>query len=283
MPADYAPGSIAVSMRAIADHARAAAFLIADGVFPDKTGREYVLRRIMRRAIYHGWLLGIDKPFLAGLAGHVIEEMGDVYPELVERESLILEVTDLEEKRFRETLERGMRILDEEAGKLSGKVIPGDGRLQALRHLSDFPLDLTRVIGAGRGLDVDEAGFETRDGRAAQARRLRGLGRGRRRGGVPDHRRAAWARPSSSATRRPRPERDRRPGRRWQGGRSVAARAPGAVAVICRETPFYGEQGGQIGDTGTATGAARRARGDRHQAAAVHALRAPRRGQPGQR
>ena len=73
------------SMRAIADHARAAAFLIADGVFPEKTGREYVLRRIMRRAIYHGWLLGIDKPFLAGLAGRVIDELGDIYAELVER------------------------------------------------------------------------------------------------------------------------------------------------------------------------------------------------------
>src|SRR6185295_11589992 len=79
VPSDYTTGSASVSMRAISDHARAAAFLIADGVFPEKTGREYVLRRIMRRAIYHGWLLGIRKQFFAGMAGRVIDEMGDVY------------------------------------------------------------------------------------------------------------------------------------------------------------------------------------------------------------
>ncbi|MBN2573850.1 MAG: alanine--tRNA ligase, partial [Deltaproteobacteria bacterium] len=158
-PADYAPNSTASSMRAIADHARAAAFLIADGVFPEKTGREYVLRRIMRRAIYQGWLLGIDKPFLAGLAGRVIEELGDVYAELGERRSLIVEVVDLEEKRFRETLDRGMRILDEETAKLSGKTIPGHVAFK-LYDTYGFPMDLTRVIGAGRGLDVDEAGFD---------------------------------------------------------------------------------------------------------------------------
>src|SRR4051794_40170746 len=110
---DYGEGSISVSMRAIADHARATAFLVTDGVFPDKTGREYVLRRIMRRAIYHGWLLGIGKPFLASLAARVVEEMGGVYPELRERRGVILEVCEQEERRFRDTLDRGMRILDE--------------------------------------------------------------------------------------------------------------------------------------------------------------------------
>ena len=103
-----------VSLRVIADHARATAFLIADGVFPDKTGREYVLRRIMRRAIYHGWLLGIEEPFLHAIAGDVIEMMGGVYPELRERASLIGKTALEEETRFRETLERGVRILDEQ-------------------------------------------------------------------------------------------------------------------------------------------------------------------------
>src|SRR5262249_18698983 len=102
-----------VSLRAIADHARAAAFLIADGVFPDKTGREYVLRRIMRRAVYHGWLLGIKEPFLDGLAADVVQKMAGVYPELTERASLIAKITREEEVRFRETLERGVRLLDE--------------------------------------------------------------------------------------------------------------------------------------------------------------------------
>ena len=114
VPDDYTRAT-SVSLRAIADHARAAAFLIADGVFPEKTGREYVLRRIMRRAVYHGWLLGIREPFLAGLAGDVIDKMGDVYPELAERAGRDREGRSIEEeRRFRETLERGVRILDEE-------------------------------------------------------------------------------------------------------------------------------------------------------------------------
>ena len=102
-----------MSLRAIADHARAAAFLIADGVFPDKTGREYVLRRIMRRGIYHGWLLGIKAPFLHEIAGDVIAKMGGAYPELTERASLISKTCLDEETRFRETLDRGVRILTE--------------------------------------------------------------------------------------------------------------------------------------------------------------------------
>ena len=111
VPADYEGES--VSLRAIADHARAAAFLIADGVFPDKTTREYVLRRIMRRAVYHGWLLGIKEPFLDALAADVVTMMGGVYPELTERASLIAKITREEEVRFRETLERGLRLLEE--------------------------------------------------------------------------------------------------------------------------------------------------------------------------
>jgi alanyl-tRNA synthetase len=222
-PADYAPSSTAVSMRAIADHARAAAFLIADGVFPEKTGREYVLRRIMRRAIYHGWLLGIDKPFLAGLAGRVIEELGDTYAELVERKSLILEVTDLEEKRFRETLDRGMRILDEEAGKLSGKTIPGTVAFK-LYDTFGFPMDLTRVIGAGRGLDVDEAGFEN----AMDEQRKRGDFAGSGEVAVEAVFQTILSRvgaPSSSATTPPKPRAKSSPW--WQMARKSPVWPPG--------------------------------------------------------
>jgi alanyl-tRNA synthetase len=252
-PADYAQSSTASSMRAIADHARATAFLIADGVFPEKTGREYVLRRIMRRAIYQGWLLGIDKPFLAGLAGRVIEKMGDTYSELVERKSLILEVTDLEEKRFRETLERGMRILDEEADKLSGKIIPGAVAFK-LYDTFGFPMDLTRVIAGGRGLDVDEAGFD----KCMDEQRGRGDFSGSGEVAVEavfqtilnrvgatkfvgyENTLASSEIVAMVADGKEVP--------------SIAAGHTGHVAVITRETPFYGEQGGQIGDAGEAKG-----------------------------
>src|SRR6185312_6185138 len=164
VPTDYQGES--VSLRAIADHARATAFLIADGVFPDKTGREYVLRRIMRRAVYHGWLLGIKEPFLDGLAADVVKTMGGVYPELTERASLIAKISREEEVRFRETLERGVRLLDEQVferpvrsfvqpGKLG---IPGEVAFK-LYDTYGFPLDLTRVIAEQHDYALDEAGF----------------------------------------------------------------------------------------------------------------------------
>jgi len=251
-PADYAPGAVAVSMRAIADHARSAAFLIADGIFPEKTGREYVLRRIMRRAIYHGWLLGIDKPFLAGLAGRVIEELGDTYAELTERKSLILEVTDLEEKRFRETLDRGMRILDEEAGKLTGKIIPGTVAFK-LYDTFGFPMDLTRVIGAGRGLHVDEAGFET----AMDEQRKRGDFAGSGEVAVEAVFQTILTR--VGATKFVGYDATQAKGEivaMVADGKEVTSVTAGqTAAVIFGQTPFYAEQGGQVGDAGTATGA----------------------------
>ncbi|HEY0715642.1 MAG TPA: alanine--tRNA ligase, partial [Polyangia bacterium] len=161
VPSDYNAGSASVSMRAIADHARASAFLIADGVFPEKTGREYVLRRIMRRAIYHGWLLGIRKSFLAGLAGRVVEKMGDVYPELTERRGVINEVIEQEERRFRETLDRGVKLFEDEASTIKQGAVPGDLAFR-LYDTYGFPLDLTRVVAEARGLSVDEAGFEAK-------------------------------------------------------------------------------------------------------------------------
>jgi alanyl-tRNA synthetase len=253
VPTDYAPSAVASSMRAIADHARSAAFLIADGVFPEKTGREYVLRRIMRRAIYHGSLLGIDKPFLAGLAGRVIDELGDIYGELVERRKLILEVTDLEEKRFRETLDRGMRILDEETAQLAGKTIPGAVAFK-LYDTFGFPMDLTRVIGAGRGLEVDEAGFEE----AMDEQRGRGEFSGSGEVAVEAVFQTILDRAGPTKFL----------GYRFTSARSdivalvadgkevesIAAGHAGTVAVICRSTPFYGEQGGQVGDTGKVIG-----------------------------
>ncbi len=247
VPSDYEGTS--VSLRAIADHARTAAFLIADGVFPDKTGREYVLRRIMRRAVYHGWLLGVKEPFLATLAGDVIEMMSGVYTELRERASLIKKICNEEEVRFRETLERGMGILVEQMQKTSAKVVPGDLAFK-LYDTFGFPLDLTRVIAEQRGATVDEAGFET--SMAEQRARSEFQGSGEvaveavfqkvaERVGATTFLGYTTTTGTSKVLAL------------VADGAEVEAVGPFSkrVAVITAETPFYGEQGGQIGDTGT--------------------------------
>jgi alanyl-tRNA synthetase len=250
---DYSAGSVSVSLRAIADHARASAFLIADGVFPEKTGREYVLRRIMRRAIYHGWLLGIRNNFLAGLAERVVGLMGVDYPELGERRGVIRKVVDEEERRFRDTLERGVRMFDEEAGKLSEtseKTVPGDLAFR-LYDTYGFPLDLTRVVAEGRGLSVDEAGFDARMDEQRRRAEFAGSGEVAVEGifqSIAD-RVGATAFLGYETT-----EAESEIVALVAGGTSVpAVTGPreGLVGVVCKQTPFYGEQGGQVGDTGT--------------------------------
>jgi alanyl-tRNA synthetase len=248
VPSDYEGQS--VSLRAIADHARAAAFLIADGVFPDKTGREYVLRRIMRRAVYHGWLLGIKEPFLDALAADVVSKMGGVYPELVERASLIAKITREEETRFRETLERGVRLLDEKVFATGGaKEIPGPTAFM-LYDTYGFPLDLTRVIAEQHHYSLDEAGFEIAMNEQRRRSEFQGSGE------------VAVAAVFQQIA-------DRVGATKFLGyekisaaskvvallaeGREVDVVGPFSkdVAVIVAETPFYGEQGGQMGDAGT--------------------------------
>jgi alanyl-tRNA synthetase len=248
VPTDYRDSAPSVSMRAIADHARAAAFLIADGVFPEKTGRSYVLRRIMRRAIYHGWLLGITDPFFASLADLVIEGMDDVYPELRERRGVILEVAAEEERKFHVTLERGLRMLEDESARRGGQGISGEVAFQ-LYDTYGFPLDLTRVVARSRGLAVDEAGFD----RLMEEQRSRGsfAGSGETAVQAVYHALASETPPTS-----------------FQGYETTQASAEvvalvsdgarvdrvtpdsRAVAVVCQATPFYGEQGGQMGDSG---------------------------------
>jgi len=151
----------AVSFRVIADHSRATAFLIGDGVMPSNEGRGYVLRRIMRRAIRHGKELGFTGPFLNKTAGFVIDQMKEAYPDLVEKRAFIERAVLAEEEQFLKTLERGLQLLDEETAKISGgaKVLPGEVAFK-LYDTYGFPLDLTRVICAERGLSVDEPGFE---------------------------------------------------------------------------------------------------------------------------
>ncbi|HEX3903169.1 MAG TPA: alanine--tRNA ligase [Polyangia bacterium] len=240
-----------VSLRAIADHARAAAFLIADGVFPDKTGREYVLRRIMRRAVYHGWLLGIKEPFLDALAADVVGKMGGVYPELAERASLIAKITREEEIRFRETLERGVRLLDEKVFATGGgiKQIPGAVAFM-LYDTYGFPLDLTRVIAEQHHYSLDEAGFEM--AMSEQRRRSEFQGSGE----------VAVAAVFQQIADRVGPTKFLGYEQTSASSKVVALLAEGKevevvgpfskdVAVIVAETPFYGEQGGQMGDAGT--------------------------------
>src|SRR5439155_1517447 len=151
---DRGPGG--ASYRVLADHARAVAFLLADGVFPSNEGRGYVLRRILRRAVRHAWLLGRRAPTLVHLAHEACELMGVVYPELLAKRQHIETVTRAEEERFFETIEGGLKRLDE-LKRL--KVIPGPDAFK-LYDTYGFPIDLTQLIAAERGQTVDVAGFE---------------------------------------------------------------------------------------------------------------------------
>jgi alanyl-tRNA synthetase len=151
-----------VSMRVIADHARTTAFLISEGIFPDRVGRPYVLRRVMRRAIRHGHRLGIGEPFLHECALRVVDDMGDIYPQLRERRDLIADITRQEEERFRATLKRGLDLLDtntEWATPGGHKTLPG-ATVFKLYDTFGFPVDLQEVIGREHGFAIDQAGFD---------------------------------------------------------------------------------------------------------------------------
>ncbi|HEY0192771.1 MAG TPA: alanine--tRNA ligase [Kofleriaceae bacterium] len=241
------------SLRVIADHARCTAFLIADGVFPDNTGREYVLRRIFRRAVRHGKLLGIDQPFMHEVCMQVVAEMGAQYPELVQHKTTIWNVALAEEQRFRDTLDLGMKLLDEEFARLAGgggTLVPGVAVFK-LYDTFGFPPDLTEIIAAERGYGVDSAGFdEAMDKAKHRSRGFAGSGQEAIAGEL-----KAVAN-EIGATRFTGYE-----GRGTAGegvvkailinGERVRHAGEGArVALVFDQTPFYGESGGQIGDTG---------------------------------
>ncbi|HTN90823.1 MAG TPA: alanine--tRNA ligase [Sorangium sp.] len=254
-----------VSMRVIADHARTTAFLIAEGVMPERQRREYVLRRVMRRAIRHGHRLGIDRPFLHEVALEVVRRMGDTYPELRDRRELIARVTEDEEVRFRSTLKRGMKILDERFAEMrsSGERTLPAAAAADLYTTYGFPLDLTQVICAESNFDVDVPGAEAVIHGAAEA------------DGPIDptaavdqaHRsaRAALAQPvvftgyeheegDSEIVAILRVE-VQGEGDRARKVRTLVERAEAgaAVEIVVRETPFYAESGGQVGDSGEVT------------------------------
>ena len=245
-----------VSMRVIADHSRATTFLVGDGVLPANEGRGYVLRRIMRRAIRHGKRLGLEKPFLADVCRAVIAEMGAAYPETRENEPFITKVAQQEEESFRRTLDRGLTLLDEETARLAATgetVIPGKVAFQ-LYDTFGFPMDLTRVIAAERGLGVDEPGFD----RHMAEQRARSEWKGSGEAAVGDlYKQIAqelgethflgYETPTARAEVK---------ALLVNGARAAKAKAGDAVEVVAAATPFYGESGGQVGDQGRITGAA---------------------------
>ncbi len=239
-----------VSMRVIADHARTTAFLIAEGVFPDRSGREYVLRRVMRRAIRHGHRLGITRPFLHEVALRVVEVMGDQYPELVARRELIASVTEQEEVRFRETIDRGLKILDESIADMraaGSSTISGDVAFK-LYDTFGFPLDLTQVIARERDLLVDEAGYEA----ALETAREKSAGSKVGDEAVNQVWRAAHdVSKDVRFTGYDREDATAKVVAIVRGDELVGSAVVGdRVGIVTDVTPFYGESGGQVGDHG---------------------------------
>jgi len=241
--AQYAP------YHAVADHSRAVAFLIADGVLPGNTGRSYVLRRILRRAVYQGRTVGFDKPFFTGVVDRVFDLMGEAYPELLARRSFILETVDAEEQQFLRTLSGGLIKLGTVIDQIKtqgNSVIPGVEAFK-LKDTDGFPLDLTEKIAADNGMTVDSAGFDV--AMNEQRSRSRAVAQFKKGGDT-----EVWAELALAPTT-------------FVGyqhavadGKIIAlvsaddvkheATAGTEVQVVLDTTPFYAESGGQVGDTG---------------------------------
>ncbi len=235
------------SLRVIADHIRACSFLIADGVLPSNEGRGYVLRRIIRRAIRHGYQIGQTQPFFHTLVAALEKEMGAAYPELKAQRSHVERVLKQEEERFAETLSQGMSLLDEAVAQLKGKQIPG-ATVFKLYDTYGFPVDLTADIARERGLTIDESGYEA----AMEAQRERARAASKfgvdLRGGVTVEGKTSFTGYDHE-----------------QDAASVVALIRGKQAVqslrlgeegqvVLDRTPFYAESGGQIGDAGHLVG-----------------------------
>lgn len=241
-----------ISLKIIADHARAVTFLISDGVLPSNEGRGYILRRLLRRAVRHGRLLGIEDTFLPQLAKKVVGLMGDVYPELKEHQNFVIQITQNEEERFSQTLGRGLSILSEVIAQIQIKKsnqISGEVAFQ-LYDTYGFPLELTQEIAEENGLSVDEIGFynfmDAQKEKARLAAEERFAAESEQiyneillRYGKTDF--VGYAENSLES----------RVSAIIQDGQLVKQASAGAeVGIILRRTPFYGESGGQVGDTG---------------------------------
>ena len=244
-----------VSHRVIADHLRATSFLIADGVSPSNEGRGYVLRRIMRRAMRHAHLMGCEEPLMWRLVPVLVDLMGKAFPELTRAQALVTETLKLEEERFKTTLDRGLKLLDEATANLGdGGRLEGETAFK-LYDTYGFPLDLTEDALRAKGMSVDTAGFDAAmDRQRAEARK-------------------AWAGSGDAATEGIWFQiRERAGATEFLGYETEAAEAQVAAlvidgapvdqaeagdepAVVVNQTPFYGEAGGQVGDTGVMTAA----------------------------
>ncbi len=244
------------SMQVIVDHIRSAAFIVADGVIPSNEGRGYVLRRIIRRALRHGHRLGFHEPFFHRLVGPLDEKMGEAYPELRKARETVERVLKREEERFSETLDAGMKVLEEVIAGLSGEVIPGE-EVFRLYDTYGFPVDLTADIARERGLTLDLEGFER--AMAAQRERARAASQfsgpvGAEGAGLPEIP-AGLVDPEQAFLGYETDTCSTRVTALYVDGRPVERIGAGEQAlVVLRQTPFYAESGGQVGDTGTIRG-----------------------------
>ncbi len=235
-----------VSLRILAEHARTMSFLVSDGVFPSNEGRGYVLRRIIRRAVRHAYLLDVEQLVTPALVDTTVEVMGEAYPDLVKNHDFVRNVVGREEERFRQTLKQGTAILESELDAVADGARLSGPTAFLLHDTHGFPLELTREIALERGIDVDESGFATE--MAEQKRRAKDA---RRTGGVAadldDYQNLAEQFGPTEFTGRDEFESKARV-------LAVIADADGdRLSVVLDRSPFYAESGGQVGDTGMIT------------------------------
>ncbi|HEY3985410.1 alanine--tRNA ligase [Cedecea sp.] len=235
------------SLRVIADHIRSCAFLIADGVTPSNENRGYVLRRIIRRAIRHGNMLGAKDTFFYKLVGPLVEVMGSAGEELAKQQALVEQVLKTEEEQFARTLERGLALLDDELAKLKGDTLDGETAFR-LYDTYGFPVDLTADVCRERNIKVDEAGFEAAmEEQRRRARESSGFGA--------DYNSMIRVDSASEFKGYDSLDLNAKVVALFVDGKSVDQVTAGQDAVVVlNETPFYGESGGQVGDKGTVKG-----------------------------
>jgi alanyl-tRNA synthetase len=243
-------GSGKIHHRVIADHLRSTSFLIADGVMPSNEGRGYVLRRIMRRAMRHAHMLGTQDPVMHKLVPALVRQMGTAYPELTRAQSLIEETLRLEESRFRTTLDRGLRLLDDELAHLpQGTALPGAAAFK-LYDTYGFPLDLTQDALREKGLEVDVQGFETAMDEQRKKARAAWAGSGEASDANIWFELAEAHGPTEFLGYDTETAEGQINALVRDGAAIGAAEAGTTVQIVVNQTPFYGESGGQVGDTG---------------------------------
>jgi len=234
------------SLRVVADHIRACAFLISDGVMPSNEGRGFVLRRIIRRAARHGNKLGATQPFFYKLTGALVELMGEAFPQLVSSRKQIEKVLLQEEEQFAKTLDKGLRLLEQDIAELKGKEIPGE-TVFTLYDTYGFPVDLTNDIARERGLTLDYVGYE----KAMEAQRERA--RAASKFGIDYNAAGITIEGETEFTGYDHIDGHERIRTVLVGGEERNAEAGDECVVVLERTPFYAESGGQVGDTGLLT------------------------------